>query len=637
VIVVNLIDVIKDEGKDLDTRISAVRKLDELTFDLDDVDEDMQLFIVRNSQNQSLLADFVLKSQFMYVHYHAMQRIGDEDILCRIALNDRHTYSPSLEAIPTCVYVSYPFYNREKAFSKIRDKSKLAEIVKRIDVELNNVGHIVNFINCDDEWLDIFANANLEFYRLFAVGQISDGETLKKIIVDTEDAEIRMRAIENIDDEKILLELKDCDNGDVRRLACENIAQPSSIADSIENYTFLFDKKVFEDVSDEDVLKAADLDGADEDGFVDVDISKIDDDNVLYGICRGRQSWDLVNALLVKISDENVLGDLLCDKSISLHEWRYVEHALDKIQDEKILEKIYFHNLGEENYYRHTKEFRRYAVARINDEDFLKQVVLKEEDEDISSNAISKIDDEEFFKKVALESGHYDAVEYAVSKIGDEDFLQDLLLNDGDYRFNDLIINRLDDEEFFKGIFSNPELEWLRPDVVCRIDDQEFLGNLLDSVEAEYLREREKFRNGITGYPFYTLYWRKIILQIDDEEILKMAFLKDDDEDFRLDLLKKISDDKFLFDVAIGDYQYHVKLNSFYKLRHDESNVIRIAHNFQDCTMSEIAISSLSDETALGELAEMEPTSQCEEKLIKEARERIYSLFFHPDVKMSFY
>ena len=93
-IVVNLIDVIKDEGKDLDTRISAVRKLDEITFDLDDVDEDMQLFIVRNSQNQSLLADFVLKSQFMYVHYHAMQRIDDEDILCRIALNDSHSYSP---------------------------------------------------------------------------------------------------------------------------------------------------------------------------------------------------------------------------------------------------------------------------------------------------------------------------------------------------------------------------------------------------------------------------------------------------------------------------------------------------------------------------------------------------------------
>ena len=75
-----LIDIIKDTGSDLETRIDAVDKLNENEIVIDDLDEDIQMFIVKHSDDQSLLGFFVINSEFEYIHFLAMEKIDDAEL-----------------------------------------------------------------------------------------------------------------------------------------------------------------------------------------------------------------------------------------------------------------------------------------------------------------------------------------------------------------------------------------------------------------------------------------------------------------------------------------------------------------------------------------------------------------------------
>ena len=137
-------------------------------IDIDRLDEAMQLNIVKSTSNQLLLAYFVNNSKYKYIHYRALDRIDDEDILMEIAMKNKSLYWGEYKVMIISSYLDPAYYNSEKAFSKIRDRSKLIEIVKTIDHELYNLDHLEKFIDDDDTWADIAVNANRAYHQIFA-------------------------------------------------------------------------------------------------------------------------------------------------------------------------------------------------------------------------------------------------------------------------------------------------------------------------------------------------------------------------------------------------------------------------------------------------------------------------------------
>jgi hypothetical protein len=88
----NIMNTTKNKILDLKTLIDSVKNLNGNKIDIERLDEEIQLSIVKNSSSQLLLSYFVNNSEYNYIHYIALDKIDDEEILMDMALNNTSTY-----------------------------------------------------------------------------------------------------------------------------------------------------------------------------------------------------------------------------------------------------------------------------------------------------------------------------------------------------------------------------------------------------------------------------------------------------------------------------------------------------------------------------------------------------------------
>lgn len=180
--------VMNNNEADIETRQKIVNDLDESFFkthDLNRFDDDTQLFMVAALDSQSLLAYIVERSHNKFIQEKALERITDDEILTSIVLND-HNCDISRQNGELKSY----FYNRENALLKIKNKAFLMKIAKELPNILKNFAHIANYIDTDEEWVDIVLNAKSQHIRVFALANVKSANSFETIISQSDDEQL---------------------------------------------------------------------------------------------------------------------------------------------------------------------------------------------------------------------------------------------------------------------------------------------------------------------------------------------------------------------------------------------------------------------------------------------------------------
>lgn len=194
--------LLKNTNFNLESRKKVIQNLDESFFqanNLNTFDDVVQLLIIEITENQSLLAYIADRSRYRTIQEIAIDKISDEEILTDIALhNHNYDISPSAEGN---MKFDFYFYNREKAFKKIKDKTLLIKTAKESQYILENMNYIVNFIESEDEWVDIVLNSASHEVSLFALEHVESQESFKQIGDECNDEEILKVISEKIKNE----------------------------------------------------------------------------------------------------------------------------------------------------------------------------------------------------------------------------------------------------------------------------------------------------------------------------------------------------------------------------------------------------------------------------------------------------
>ncbi|MBP3792276.1 MAG: BspA family leucine-rich repeat surface protein [Methanobrevibacter sp.] len=180
--------VMNNNDADITTRKKIINSLDEeffKTHDLNQFDDDTQLFMVAATDSQALLAHICERSHNRFIQEKAVERITDEEILTNIVLND-HNCDISRQNGELKSY----FYNREIAILKIKNKAFLIKIAKQLPHILQNFKYIAKYIDTDEEWTDIVLNAKSQHIRVFALANVKSANYFERIISESDDEQL---------------------------------------------------------------------------------------------------------------------------------------------------------------------------------------------------------------------------------------------------------------------------------------------------------------------------------------------------------------------------------------------------------------------------------------------------------------
>jgi hypothetical protein len=606
----NLIDIIKDKNLDLQIRIDAVEKLDENEIDEGELDEETQLFIVKNSSNQSLLGHFVNNSKFKYVHYCAIDKINDEDVLTDIAINNTCTYSDNIGFLATSSTLIPAYYNSEKAFSKIRDSSKLVVIVKRVRHVLFNVDHIKGFVNDDDTWRDIAINAYKEYHQIFALNQIESEKLFQKTLIECDPDKIINKAnffgdirfqrrLENIDDKNNLKTIDlNSSNSSTRGRAVDRIDD-----EDILKYVALNDDSSYVrlraliKIHDEDFLKDFALNGK---GSRQYALENIHDEDFIKDLALNDDDIYVRRSAIESISDENFL------KTVALNDESEIvrRSAIESISDENFLKTVALNDEDE--------DVRRSAIENVSDEDFLKTVALNDEDEDVRKSAVENVRDEDFLKGVALNDEDSNVRRKAIENIDDKDFLRNIALNDEDYMVCHDACLKCGDTSLFKMFsFSKYPKNSLTQAILDNIDDR----NVVHLIHYAYNSHLDKILDSITDMDIFldvltdrwdNIHWsyddiERYLDSIDDEDLFKRIFLGCKARKMQEKVLERIDDEEFFKDVYLNNEDSQIRSDAICNI-YDEDFLKEIAYNSSDVGLISSTIVNIENEDILKEI-----------------------------------
>ena len=583
-------------------------------IDIDRLDEAMQLDIVKSTSSQLLLAYFVNNSKYTYIHYRALDKIDDEDILMEIAMKNKSVYWGDYKVMRISSYLDPAYYNSEKAFSKIHDRSKLIEIVKTIDHELYNLDHLEKFIDDDDTWVDIAVNANRAYHQIFAFKEIESRRAF-------------VRALAKCDIDKLIKNANHTNDSSFKELIeqitdedYQKYVLTDNDEDFLKNIVRTYKNSTLRvlaiaKISDADFLKEM---ASDENSLLRLNaVKSIHDDDFLESIALDDEDSSVRIAALKNIRDEEflkcfVMGD----------EFAFVrDAALENIYDEEFLKSFY---LNDDSYIRDT------ALENIHDEEFLKSVAANEDSslrnatpesiyeggflnvclspgEENFNELVSMVYEEYILKAIVTDSESYSDNErfHALRNITDIDFLRNVAINDFGpvYKYASLKTGEYD---MISGIVYDDF-----PKNLLRETMHENINNEIAVLLIEYFNEKEvaslieeidndKILLGVLDKVCFGIYYcckkfLKIRLsKITDEDLLKDVFINGEEKNLRQWAASKVDDEDFFKDIFFKSDDISARSTALKNI-YDQDMLLDVAVNGEDADLKSCAIFNIAD------------------------------------------
>ena len=242
-------------------------------------------------------------------------------------------------------------------------------------------------------------------------------------------------------------------------------------------------------------------------------------------------------AAIRKIDDEEFLANLLSPKRIS-----DVNSAIiDNINDNSLLFDIVMDDkyTAENTSFSDRFSFRIHAAEKITDDDLLTEILFKCSETKICAAAGKSIQDKELVMNLLLENDFSrDICEAMLSNLNDVQ-LREILDKQKNLMLLEIALAELDDSDLARDYAKNGD-ESLRKIAVKYIDNQKDLEKIFKSDKSKGVR------------------LNAIEYSITDNGILKDLLLDEKDEDVQRKIIFKISDDYVLKDLALNCDDSHI-------------------------------------------------------------------------------
>ena len=356
-----------------------------------------------NLDNQKSLIDAVFKFENVDIQRLLLRKIADESILADFALNNENTivrreaiqnpHLTDLDTLSEIIIKDNDEFNRIIAIYKIPDEESFLQIIfnKSLHHRLAQIAQNTTF-SSDDYFLKILNNCDDEYSCQVAVSFISDVKILEDVALKESNDRIRADAIRNyhFTNQIILNDLISIETS------------PKILLEAISK------------IESQSILKSYILNHLEYDEIIVKAISRIDDVDFLKDLSTHPDSGIRFEAIkrISQFSDVDwVLRDIaltennekICLKAISAMK---IRRNLIEVAENRHEKNIRMSALKQVKEKRLIYSYLKYGIAdSLEDVTFeyaLKEMAMKDDDEDIRKIAVSKVMDKEFLDGIAI-------------------------------------------------------------------------------------------------------------------------------------------------------------------------------------------------------------------------------------------
>jgi len=352
-----LFKLAKDD-KNSDVNIAAIRKINnqsllaEYLIKTGKSYTSIQIEILKKIINQKLLMDIVRFSKNHFIQSDAVKKIEDQAFLKEIVLND-----------------GYHEYIQSDAVEKIEDQAFLKEIVLNDGYHEDVHRSAINKITDQVFLYDIAKNEKYDYdIRRWCIHNINDQNMLKEIVLESkakgidETSRLRKIAVDQINNEIIFKEIvKISKDDELSEIVLKNIS----------DQVFLYEFAVNKQNSVKNRIVASE---------------RITDQNLLQGFILNSSSKDLEFGLISamdKINNQSLFISIIREQTLTFSDY-VISSAIKKIEDQEILKDIFTNsNLN--------IQLKGDTIRKINDQKFLVEIVKGNYEESLRIIAINKV------------------------------------------------------------------------------------------------------------------------------------------------------------------------------------------------------------------------------------------------------
>ena len=617
-------------------KISDVDVLAEIA--MNDSDSSIRRFAVGRIRDEDVLAEVAMNDSDSSIRRFAVEKISDVDVLAEIARNDsdKHVRQDAVEKISDWDVLAEIAMNDSDSYVRMAAAEKIGYDAF-FDILSNNCfdGEISQEVD-DDALADIAINDSDWKTRVEAVRCIANQDILLDIAKNKPDEEIGYVALEMIDEDVLADSVVNDHSWDFCSQAIRFISDNDVLADIAINHPIgQIGEMAIDGVSDLDLLADIARNNSAGDARMGA-LKKISDEDILVDILRNDCDWNVREAALKNISNTNTLQKMILENfgyfsvgSYSAFKRNYdemiyesigdgvYEEILDKFSDESVLIDMLHEKLF--------GDFRVLIVRRLVSEDALRNLALDDLDYRVRLEAVKNPNfcDGKTFAQI-VQSDHNDAVRLeALKRIDDKDLLEEITndsnpllrlyaferlgknisLNENDVSFDDIdltSIPAIEDENMLCAIVKNAPSSSIRKYAFDKILDERILANIV-------CHSRE--------------FMNRALNKITDNSLLLNIALYCTDSTAKRKAIKKIDDEKFLFDAVQNNPYNEISEYIIGRIR-DESLLEIIAFNNSNPYNRKAAVNKIQNPDIIMRLGEIESEEVVCAAIVRKTQDR---------------
>ena len=332
-----------------------------------------------------------------------------------------------------------------------------------------------------------------------ALKYITDRKIIEKVAFTHKSAEVRYAAISRID-EQILLELNVCPDFSLKTydqsllskliFSEKNIENQILIASKIEDEGVLekmifgtFESKVkaaaSKNIRSKEMLYKVAL-SKELNVFTRIPlIEKIDSQELLGKILACETEWHAQLKLIEKLYDEEVICRVALQRDLDITSHKNI---FDEIEDEELLIKIVKESVSDYN--------KKLALGKIHNQEFLKSII-DSKNKDLIYSAIVNMEDQEILFKIVMCCEYELYVrQYALKKLTNISYLKDIVNTCENETLKYYALKKIEnDEKFFEYLAKNSKIWALRYDAIKKIENEDILFEIANAEKEMSVKE----------------------------------------------------------------------------------------------------------------------------------------------------
>lgn len=376
-------------------------------------------------------------------------------------------FTPSKEKIIRKLNVFY-----HHSFSKPDYKRNVDNILKKVK-DPNVLSHVA------ENALDYYVRKTV----YMKLGKEDSLESLKDIINNEKDKNIRKTAISKISEQKVIAEIciNDTDT-EIREVALKKLKDQTALADvAINDKDITIKKLAVEKISDQKLLGFVAINSLD-DEIYRIALNGISNDLIYTEVAIKAKIRYTIFAAIDKITDIVTLTEIVtnCKKL----EGR--EYALNKIDEPKVLKYFAIHD--------DIPQIRRLAILNLDDNKLMCEIIKNDPNSAVRCAAAIKVDNQKELISLAKNDEDEMIRLDATKNIKNKAVLAEIAIQDEEYSVRRAAIKDIVDQSVLTEIAKNDSDESVRCQAIRRLTNKSTLTKILFNELNEYIIECLKER-----------------------------------------------------------------------------------------------------------------------------------------------